>query len=494
MYSAHPRPAPPRAFPRHRVTVHRADVLPFRENLDKYSRQSSDATFAEAVVLTIRAVRQASHDKDEVTSLVSSAEAASPSSPSDNPKPTRRSSRRTAPRTRRASDKRSSSRSAEASPTDGLRRFLPKRRKTSGSHKTRAGKVHLVGKHVSIECGRYKGETGIVVRGGNGYYCVQLDDPASRQSRHGATGSDRSSSGMVGHNVMKRSSDLRPLSPVAAATDDVGQGDVEQQRHHQPIQNRRRTARVARQQQQQCTAPPPTTTSPAASSANNTAPTPSAKPETWMHRRVYIKAGKHRGHSGVIRRSGHGFYCVHVPSIGDVMKRASDLELSGHGRGRARSRSNSYADDYTSADDESDTDQAPPPDPNDPSLSHAASILMDIMTADDLPPLPSAAGADTKVPRPVEAFLRAGVRVDTNAVGSRLFGSASSAEKLSYPSHELSTPDFRSKSGMFLWAPRRHPPPPPHQSRFRGLNGWRPMRLPDPAVTATANAMDVGPS
>mmetsp|Transcript_3102 Transcript_3102/g.7228 ORF Transcript_3102/g.7228 Transcript_3102/m.7228 type:complete len:582 (-) Transcript_3102:552-2297(-) len=155
----------------------------------------------------------------------------------------------------------------------------PKRKKPQSSGGKRNGKSNLVGKYVMIECGRYKGETGFVVRGGNGYYCVQLG---------GRNGS--SSAG----NVMKRSSDLRAIPSPNEANESSRQGA----KGSPPHQNGR---------------------SEDGSSA--------CKNELWVHQKVFIKAGKHQGKTGTVRRSGHGFYCVNIKSIGEVMKRASDLEL-----------------------------------------------------------------------------------------------------------------------------------------------------------------------
>jgi len=46
-----------------------------------------------------------------------------------------------------------------------------------------------------------------------------------------------------------------------------------------------------------------------------------------MSRRVRVKAGKHRGRTGVIRNSGHGYYCVEIEAIGNTMIRGFQLEL-----------------------------------------------------------------------------------------------------------------------------------------------------------------------
>lgn len=186
----------------------------------------------------------------------------------------------------------------------------PKRRKHQG--KSRGAKSNLVGKHVVIECGRYKGETGHVIRGGNGYYCVQLEGRNS-----------------AGGNVMKRSSDLRPI-PFPASDSDA---------------NRKSTKlpyRLSKGQGQ-----------------DTDASSPSSKTESWVNRKVYVRAGKHQGKTGIVRRSGHGFYCVSIKAVGDVMKRASDLKLY-EDKGKKQSR------------DEFDV-----------TLKSAASILMDMMAVAD---------------------------------------------------------------------------------------------------------------
>jgi len=47
----------------------------------------------------------------------------------------------------------------------------------------------------------------------------------------------------------------------------------------------------------------------------------------WMQRQVTVTSGKYRGETGVVTKSGHGFYCVNIPGRGDVMKRATDIEI-----------------------------------------------------------------------------------------------------------------------------------------------------------------------
>jgi hypothetical protein len=57
----------------------------------------------------------------------------------------------------------------------------------------------LLGLNVVITGGRYKGETGLVVRGANGYYCVKFHRPISELRQHDNT-------------AMKRSSELAPIT------------------------------------------------------------------------------------------------------------------------------------------------------------------------------------------------------------------------------------------------------------------------------------------
>ena len=58
----------------------------------------------------------------------------------------------------------------------------------------------LLGLNVVITNGRYKGETGLVVRGANGYYSVKFHRPLSELRQHDNT-------------AMKRSSELAPITP-----------------------------------------------------------------------------------------------------------------------------------------------------------------------------------------------------------------------------------------------------------------------------------------
>jgi len=125
-----------------------------------------------------------------------------------------------------------------------------------------------------LNAGATRARRALSFRGGNGYYCVQLGGRNSGSS----------------NNVMKRSSDLRPI-PFPS------EGDCSRNKSTRYSVNRGDQSAV------------------------------NCKNESWVNRRVRVKAGKHQGETGTIRRSGHGFYCVSIKGVGDVMKRASDLEL-----------------------------------------------------------------------------------------------------------------------------------------------------------------------
>lgn len=56
-------------------------------------------------------------------------------------------------------------------------------------------------------------------------------------------------------------------------------------------------------------------------------PRQAGKTDSLMERKVMVKIGKLSGEVGMVKRSGHGFYCVHIPGQGEVMKRANELEL-----------------------------------------------------------------------------------------------------------------------------------------------------------------------
>lgn len=127
---------------------------------------------------------------------------------------------------------------------------------------------NLVGTYVRIEAGKHAGSVGYVSRGGNGYYSVEL------------TCENMGDDALV---VMKRSSDLRLVSWGGAAAVDGAD----------PAQFGR---------------------------------------ADWVGQCVVIISGKNRNDTGVIKSSGHGFYCVELDSgRGQVMKRAQELELRSSG-------------------------------------------------------------------------------------------------------------------------------------------------------------------
>lgn len=57
----------------------------------------------------------------------------------------------------------------------------------------------------------------------------------------------------------------------------------------------------------------------------------SIAPKINVDDHVVISQGRLRGEKGVVKSSGHGFYCVVVRGRGEIMKRATELELDENG-------------------------------------------------------------------------------------------------------------------------------------------------------------------
>jgi len=48
-----------------------------------------------------------------------------------------------------------------------------------------------------------------------------------------------------------------------------------------------------------------------------------------IDRTVLVTSGKHRGKQGIVKSSGHGFYCISINGEADIMKRATEFEVLG---------------------------------------------------------------------------------------------------------------------------------------------------------------------
>mmetsp|Transcript_18564 Transcript_18564/g.35528 ORF Transcript_18564/g.35528 Transcript_18564/m.35528 type:complete len:624 (-) Transcript_18564:83-1954(-) len=182
-----------------------------------------------------------------------------------------------------------------------LHQEQPSAQPQPSSKRKKKGGAQLVGKKVTIASGRYKGEVGFVVRGANGYYCVEVNSAsaaaAGRQRGKGSAG-----------QVWKRASDLRILSSENGNADD----DASSSARQSPGQADP-ASWAARNRD--------------AGSGSGSGSATDVK-SSWFDRKVLVKSGKFQGKFGTVVRSGHGFYCVNIRGIGDVMKRASDLQLA----------------------------------------------------------------------------------------------------------------------------------------------------------------------
>jgi len=139
----------------------------------------------------------------------------------------------------------------------------------------------FIGKRVIIDQGRHKGERGHVTRGANGYYCVEMDG--------GGTCWKRASSLSRAQKSAKAPSSSHSQGPAARDAASSEGGGLSSRREGPKGRSRNQDA--------------------------------------WMSRRVRVKAGKYEGSDGIIRNSGHGYYCVDLPAVGPVMIRGFQLEL-----------------------------------------------------------------------------------------------------------------------------------------------------------------------
>eukprot|EP00808_Paulinella_micropora_P020188 g38788.t1 len=151
----------------------------------------------------------------------------------------------------------------------------PKPRRRSGP------KLKLVGKFVKIVSGRHLGELGFVTRGANGYYSVAFSADSS-----------------ISHEVvMKRAGDLKEIERPEGFVDGPNNKlAMDMFKEGEPPKKRKRSR-------------------------------PMSGKDSWIAQKVVVREGKYRGEVGLVKRSGHGFYCVDFPQHGEVMKRGIDLEL-----------------------------------------------------------------------------------------------------------------------------------------------------------------------
>jgi len=168
----------------------------------------------------------------------------------------------------------------------------------------RGPKINFVGRFVKIESGKYKGEAGYVTRGGNGYYSIKFS--ADSVNAH--------------ETVMKRGADLTLVSrpedfvegpdfekAVAEANAELKKEGLLKRKRRRSIDSDQNIDEVPQIHRRR----------------RNTGTTR----DHWMQKQVTVTSGKYRGEMGVVTKSGHGFYCVNIPGRGDVMKRATDIEI-----------------------------------------------------------------------------------------------------------------------------------------------------------------------
>lgn len=158
----------------------------------------------------------------------------------------------------------------------------PKKKAVPKEKRRRTGtKLKLVGRFVTILSGRYAGNDGFVTRGANGYYSVAFSADANLDNKV----------------VMKRAGDLKEIQRPAGFVDGPHNQLAQDANTEEGSSKRRKRNR------------------------------PVSGKESWIEQNVIVKEGKYRGEIGLVKRSGHGFYCIHFPAYGEVMKRGIDLEL-----------------------------------------------------------------------------------------------------------------------------------------------------------------------
>lgn len=183
--------------------------------------------------------------------------------------------------------------------------------------KRRRSSKKLVGRYVVIEKGRYKGSTGYVTKGGNGYFSVQVGVqlpilPSITVGSGQRTQLPPPPEGdFTCSTVMKRSTDL---SLVAVLGKEAEHGDrcIDE---HVDSSSDDEDASVS---ESFCSQPEP---------VNSQALGPN-KYGSKLDTTVVIKTGKYRGEMGMVTKSGHGFYRVQVPTGLQIMKRSHELEFT----------------------------------------------------------------------------------------------------------------------------------------------------------------------
>lgn len=188
-----------------------------------------------------------------------------------------------------------------------------------------------IGQYVMITNGRYSGRRGYVSKGSNGYFSVQMLEKAFKAD--------------AGSTVMKRSCDLqvidRPddLNLAQIGSDDDYRDESESDDNFSELSNTTDDEDLLQDSEDEFSFPsarfPSTRTFPASRfrpfNDNPMDKRRRINPHngiSLIEKRVILTQGKNRGEIGTVKRSGHGFYAVHVHERGvELMKRASELKL-----------------------------------------------------------------------------------------------------------------------------------------------------------------------
>jgi len=198
-------------------------------------------------------------------------------------------------------------------------------------------KTKLLRKYVRIESGHHTGEIGYVIKGANGYYTVvfSADSPQSKEiiMRRAQDLKEVPRPQHFIHGSYRTSKSLKRKRFKSDGNNNEGGSPESQQQEEIPKRRRIRSL---------------------------------GGRESWIGRRVMIRDGKYRGEIGIVKRSGHGFYCLDIPRRGEIMKRGADLELFEDGAPRYRLSSNDLRQESTEV-----------------QFKKAAHILMDMLTSGD---------------------------------------------------------------------------------------------------------------
>jgi hypothetical protein len=190
----------------------------------------------------------------------------------------------------------------------------------------------LIGECVVIVNGRYSGRRGYVKKGGNGYFSVALIDKLP---------------GGNSESIMKRSMDLRVIErPSDFDPSEVGKkpsraGGMNEDYQEDGLDSGSDLSELSVSDDGNISEDSddeffPTARFPSSRTfpASRFRPVEKRQRSSGDHgislidKRVILTKGKHRGEIGTVKRSGHGFYAVHVHKRGvELMKRASELKL-----------------------------------------------------------------------------------------------------------------------------------------------------------------------